>query len=281
MGMQLEYVLRPEAKEMLGSFSSLLNVRTAFFSLDGRELFSGLGRPICDYCRRVREDPTKNDACIKLDKTMCDRARREMQPVCYTCHGHLTEAVIPVVLSGRCIGFLMVGQFRTLEKSAAGHCNASENIGGSFGELETAYGQTPVLSKPQVNDMLRMLGLMVEFITRHYLVSMKDFDVIQPLVEWIEANPAKTLSLEEASRRIGRSSSSLSHLFKKLTGKGFRQFQIARKIEKADQLLQTFPQMPIKEVAEQLGFEDPLYFSRLYRKNRGFSPSAQRDTTEG
>lgn len=272
MSMQLEYVLQPEAQNMLGSFSSLLNVRTAFFSLDGRELFSGLGRPVCDYCRMLREDPSKNAACVQLDKTMCDRARTTQQPVCYTCHGQLTEAVIPVILADRCIGFLMVGQFRTLEEAAL-----EETRSG----LPEAYLQTPVLSAGQVDDMLRMLGLMVEFITRHYLVSMKDFDVIQPLIESIEANPAQTLDLKEAARRIGRSPSSLSHLFKKLTGSGFRQYQIARKIEEADRLLLAFPLMPVKEVAERTGFEDPLYFSRLYRKHRGRSPSAQRGSPGG
>ncbi len=263
---QLQYVLQPEAQEMLSSFSSLLNVRTAFFSLDGRELFSGLGRPICAYCRTLRRNPDKNRACAALDKKMCDRARKEKKPVCYTCHGRLTEAVIPVILAERCIGFLMVGQFRILEE-----CAAAESLGG----LEKAYAQTPVLSRQQVDDMLRMLGLMVEFITRHYLVSMKDFDVIQPLIEEIEAHPERALSLDEAARRIGRSSSGLSHLFKKLTGSGFRQFQIARRIEEADRLLKAFPQMPVKEVAEKTGFTDPLYFSRLYRKHRGSPPSAR------
>ncbi len=265
---QLQYVLQPEAQEMLGSFSSLLNVRIAFFSLDGRELFSGMGRPICAYCRTLRQNPDGDLACMALDKKMCDRARKGKKPVCYTCHGYLNEAVIPVILADRCIGFLMVGQFRMLEETAV----AAENPNG----LQEAYLQTPVLSAGQVDDMLRMLGLMVEFITRHYLVSMKDFDVIQPLVESIEANPAQTLSLEEAARRIGRSPSSLSHLFKKLTGSGFRQYQIIRKIEEADRLLRAFPQMPVKEVAERTGFEDPFYFSRLYRQHKGQSPSAKR-----
>jgi AraC family transcriptional regulator of arabinose operon len=87
-----------------------------------------------------------------------------------------------------------------------------------------------------------------------------------------------TLTVRDAAAQIGRSPSSLSHLFKKLTGNGFRQFQITRKIEEADRLLQTFPQMPIKEIAERLGFQDPLYFSRLYRRHRDQSPSAKRDS---
>jgi AraC-like DNA-binding protein/ligand-binding sensor protein len=267
----LQYVLQPEAQKMLGSFSSLLNVRIAFFSLDGRELFSGLGRSICTYCRLLREETSQDNACMALDKKMCSKARKESRPVCYTCHGRLTEAVLPVILSGRCIGFLMVGQFRTLDKNPAG-----EEPAFSTSALKQSYDQTPGFSKHQVDDMLHMLSLMVDFITGHYLVSMKDFDVIQPLIDAMEENPAQTVSLAEAARQIGRSPSSLSHLFKKLTGKGFRQFQITRKIEEADRLLQTFPQMPVKEISERLGFQDPLYFSRLYRRHRDQSPSAKR-----
>ncbi len=275
---KLQYVLQPEAQKMLGSFSSLLNVRIAFFSLDGRELFSGLGRTICAYCRKLRETPAKDAACMSLDKKMCGRARKERRPVCYTCHGHLTEAVIPAILSGRCIGFLMVGQFRTSEKKTQ-TSKPWKNPVEKFRrlELQSAYEQTPVFSQQQVDDMLRMLGLMVEFITGHYLVSMKDFDLIQPLIEQIEANQEKPIQLEEAARQIGRSPSGLSHLFKKLTGRGFRQFQIDCKLAEADRLLSAFPQMPIKEVAERTGFDDPLYFSRLYSKYRGIPPSTRRE----
>jgi AraC family transcriptional regulator of arabinose operon len=107
---------------------------------------------------------------------------------------------------------------------------------------------------------------------------MKDFDVIQPVMDRIDRSPETTLTVRDAAAQIGRSPSSLSHLFKKLTGNGFRQFQITRKIEEVDRLLQTFPQMPIKKIAERLGFQDPLYFSRLYRRHRDQSPSAKRAT---
>ena len=34
--------------------------------------------------------------------------------------------------------------------------------------------------------------------------------------------------------------------------------------------------MPVKEVAARVGYEDPLYFSRLFRRRRGVPPSALR-----
>ena len=37
-----------------------------------------------------------------------------------------------------------------------------------------------------------------------------------------------------------------------------------------------FSQKPIKEIAHELGFDDPSYFSRFFSKNAGTSPAAYR-----
>ncbi len=274
---RLDYILQPEAQRMLGHFSSLHRVRIGFFSLDAKEICVGLNRPSCEYCRLLRTDKKMNGKCSSLDRTMFEKARKQNRPLCYTCHGQLTEAVLPVMLGGRGIGFIMVGQFRTLGKNtmpAFSTWNPPKK--GLTRKLRLYYEKTPAFSKQQVEDMLHMLHLMVDYITGHYLVSMKDFDLIHPLMERIQSNPSETISIKEAAESIGRSPSGLFQLFKKLTGQGLRQFQTESKLKEADRLLKTFPQMPIKEIAARIGFNDPLYFSRLYRKHRGTAPTTAR-----
>lgn len=266
MSEQVDDGLLPQAKEMLGSFSSLLGVRIAFFSTSGGEIFSGLGRPVCDYCRRLRRDPSVDAACRALDARMCDRAGEQRKPVCYTCHGGLTEVVLPAILSGQCVGFLMIGQFRTRGQA---HSPPSGGVA-----LHSAYRQTPEFSREQIGDMIRMLELMVEFIVGHTLIRIRDLDLIHPLIDELAKHPERAITIREAAARVGRSPSGFSHLFKRLTGEGFRQYQIRLRLNEADRLLRAFPRMPIKEVAVRSGFSDPLYFSRLYRKRRGYSPSS-------
>jgi len=171
----------------------------------------------------------------------------------------------------------MIGQFRTLGKNTFSISEDWKSMPPAFyRRLRQHYEKTPVYSKQQIDSMLQMLQLMVDYITTHYLVTVKDYDLIQPLIDRIQNDPSETITIKEAAASIGRSESSLFQLFKTLTGRGFRQFQIECKLNEADRLLKIFPQMPIKEVAEQTGFADPLYFSRLYRKYRGVSPSTQR-----
>ena len=121
-----------------------------------------------------------------------------------------------------------------------------------------------------------MLQLMVQSFTDRHLVTSAKTDQIQLLLDYIHANPSRTLTVAEAAAFACRSPSSLAHMFKELTGRSVRQYQIDVKLAEADRLLRAFPKMPIKEIADRLGFQDPLYFSRLYRKHRGSSPSAQR-----
>jgi AraC-like DNA-binding protein len=261
---RLQTILQPEARKALGHFSSLLNVRLGFFEPNGTEVCIGGGRPICTYCRELRK--TCESECIALDRKMFAKARITETPFHYACHGGLTEAFVPVDLNGKRIGLVMVGQFRA----------QGQQPPPKAGALWNDYQQRPVFSEQQIEDMLCMLELMVQaFIARHLVISAET-DRIQLLLDRIHDHPGRTLTVSEAAAFTARSPSSLAHLFKKLTGRNLRQYQIEVKLNEADRLLKTFPDMPIKEIAGRLGFEDPLYFSRLYKKHRGAPPSVCR-----
>lgn len=249
---------------MLACFSSLLDVRLGFFATNGDEICIGGERPICTYCRMLRDD--READCLALDRKMFARARHAQHPFSYPCHGGLTEGFVPVDLAGKRIGLVMVGQFRA-EGQVAPECDAVR--------LQE-YERRPVCSKHQIENMLQMLQLMVRSFTDRHLVTSAETDEIQLLLDRMHANPARTMTVAEAAAFTARSPSSLAHLFKRLTGRSIRNYQIEVKLDEADRLLLAFSQMPVKEIAGQLGFEDPLYFSRLYRKYRGVSPSARR-----
>jgi YesN/AraC family two-component response regulator len=45
------------------------------------------------------------------------------------------------------------------------------------------------------------------------------------------------------------------------------------KFDKAEEYFQASPHLKVGEVAEKIGYDDPLYFSRIYKKYRKISPS--------
>ena len=87
---------------------------------------------------------------------------------------------------------------------------------------------------------------------------------------------AEKTTLRQAARFLRISESSLTHFLHDEYHTSFKELVIARRLDLADQLMKTDPALSIAEAARQSGFDDPHYFSRLYRKKRGFPPSFAR-----
>lgn len=77
------------------------------------------------------------------------------------------------------------------------------------------------------------------------------------------------------ARAAGLSVSQFSYLFKQHTGISPMNYQTEVRMQRACEFLDT-SEASIKEIAGQLGYEDPLYFSRAFKKCTGLSPSQYR-----
>jgi AraC-like DNA-binding protein len=102
----------------------------------------------------------------------------------------------------------------------------------------------------------------------------------QKLTNWakslMEKNVLGTIDVPSIACQIGISTSRLNDVFKKYTGMTPYQYFIQIKINKAESLLEA-KDMSVQYAAAKLGFEDPYYFSRLFKNKTGISPSKWRD----
>jgi transcriptional regulator GlxA family with amidase domain len=94
-------------------------------------------------------------------------------------------------------------------------------------------------------------------------------------IEMMQNKIHETLSLEEIAQKVNLSASHFSNVFKKQTGFSPIEYFIHLKIQKASQYL-LFTQLRIKEIASNLGIEDPYYFSRIFTRVMGLSPNEYR-----
>lgn len=69
--------------------------------------------------------------------------------------------------------------------------------------------------------------------------------------------------------------SRFSHLFKELTGTTPKNYVEQRRMEAARELLSS-TELSISEIALAVGYQDPFYFSRVFKKNVGIPPTAFR-----
>ncbi len=100
-------------------------------------------------------------------------------------------------------------------------------------------------------------------------------NLVDTIVEFLVQNLDKSLRFEDITEEFNYSSSYLFNLFKKRTGYSPLHFFNLKKTQKACEILD-HTDMSIKEISYKLGFQDPLYFSRLFKKYMGVSPRTYR-----
>jgi two-component system response regulator YesN len=87
-------------------------------------------------------------------------------------------------------------------------------------------------------------------------------------------------SLKTLAKSVALSPGYLSSLFKEIFGITFHDYLTAERLERAKILLLSTG-LKNYEVAEQVGFEDPNYFSTAFKKRFGMSPSKYRSAAGG
>jgi len=100
-------------------------------------------------------------------------------------------------------------------------------------------------------------------------------DCVDSAISYMQKNIDGNISLDELSRVNNYSTSRFSNLFKQKTGYAPIDYFIQMKMQKACQQLD-FSDKSIKAIAYTLGFDDPYYFSRRFRKVIGMSPNKYR-----
>lgn len=100
---------------------------------------------------------------------------------------------------------------------------------------------------------------------------------VDELVQWMQSNLAASLDLEQVAARVGINKSYLIRNFKLRTGTSPIQFFNRLKIETASDMLES-TSLTIKQIADQLGFCDEFYFSRLFKQFSGVAPQGFRKT---
>lgn len=94
-------------------------------------------------------------------------------------------------------------------------------------------------------------------------------------LEYFNTNYNKELNVEDYAASRGMSVSWFIRTFKQYAGTTPMQYIVALRITNAQMLLET-TNYNVTEIGNFVGYDNPLYFSRIFKKQKGFSPSEYR-----
>jgi len=98
-------------------------------------------------------------------------------------------------------------------------------------------------------------------------------DIVASIKDFVDTHYPSRIQLEELAKdKYFVDPGYLSRLFKRKSGMKFSAYLLNVRMEKARQLLEKAPDLPVSEVAAEVGFNDYSYFIQTYKKVFGETP---------
>lgn len=263
----------PEVQRLIDSFAYCFRVKITVFSPDMEELIVGLQNPGAHYCSLIQNSLKIRYRCCRQDKLMCESCNRHKRLMVYRCHGGLSESVLPMEIDGTLIGYAMLGQFRTTDTIPTEMRAEWKSAKLNDDALTSAFLGQPYFDETSLNKMLHLFTMMISFVNSRDYVRVRRAEVVESVIYWLEAHISEPAELETVADAVSRSCSTVSHAVKRQLGMSFKQLASLKKIQKFESMIARNPLLSVQEAARAVGYDDPLYFSRLYKKVRLSPPS--------
>lgn len=104
---------------------------------------------------------------------------------------------------------------------------------------------------------------------------MKQQNIIYKIVEYLNENIDKDVSLEQCAREFNYNANYLSRLFKQKFGKTYTEYVVELKVEKCKELL-VRTDISVNDLASRFGYSSPQNFIRVFKKYTLMTPGQYR-----
>jgi len=159
---------------------------------------------------------------------------------------------------------LMLQILHRVSKFSAGQDVNLSELEIEIGEAMTSASSYPVL----LEEVVRIF---VKTSSRHKAQDTPR--IVLDVEQYLQENYAQAITNEDLSKKFGFVPSYITKLYRTHRGMSPSQYMTRIRLEKAKEIMRSQPELMLKEIAEMVGYNDPLYFSRVFHKEVGIWPS--------
>lgn len=263
--------------DFLQNFYTAAEIRLSIFD-DDFNMVAEYPTQLPALCSLIRKTEKGEAACRECDKAAYARARKLQTPHIYQCHAGITEAVTPIrfgigertVVLGYTILAHMLPE-ENYDETIKNICRCCAQYGLDKETVLEAVKQMQIYSNEKINASMRILDAIASYLEVKKYVKWKPNNFVARLDEFIEQNMNKIIDSRMLCRHFYISRTKLYHVSKKNLDMGITQYVFSKKMEKAKQLLCESNQT-VETVAQNIGYDDYIYFKKIFKKHIGISP---------
>lgn len=263
---------RIQTIDILRDFHRITGARISLHDLNFNEIAAFPGN-LLPFCRMVQQNEDAKLKCHAADNVAFETVRNTGLPYTYKCHCGLIETVAPIYNYGNLTGYFMMGQ--VCDDDVSGIDNIKELSKRHFSsskELEEACHNIPIIKADIMTSYFNILEIIAEYMTSTNRLTAKERDLANGICSYIHKFYQRKLSVKLLCETFGCSRTTLMNTFKDKYNITLGEYITQYRLKKAEKMLLE-SKKSIKSISFENGFSDQNYFSKVFIKKHGMTPT--------
>ena len=261
-----------EINSILKDFYNISGIRISIHDTEFNEIYS-YPKDKAPFCLKMQENAEILKDCLKNDADAFSKVLKSGEVYIYKCHRGLYEAVAPIYHYGTISGYLMMGQICDTEKSTKQLISKRAlDILKNPIEAERITETIKAIDRDMIYSYINIMRVLAEYLTSTNKSFEQNENLPKLVAEYINKNFPYKISLSILSQKFECCNATLTNSFKKEHKISISTYISKVRLEKAKEMLQK-SRKSIKEISFLCGFSDQNYFSKVFTKHYGCSPS--------
>ena len=260
---------------LLNALHQCMDIKFALMNREAREVYTSSYQTA--FCRAIAQTPGGYERCVQCDCDALRDIRSTQKMKKYYCHAGLIEIALPVTESGEIIATILFGQmldesprdeqWERVRRACAWYPDQDE--------LYQYFLRLRRISTQQISATTEIVHACVSEVRLSGIVATSNQDDVHRLLSFLDTHYDAPISVEAVCKELSMGKTRLYQLCKARLGKTIVQLLNERRLEAAKELLTTTNQT-VQFIADTVGIPDFNYFTKLFRRYEGFTPSEYR-----
>jgi AraC-like DNA-binding protein/ligand-binding sensor protein len=239
------------------------------------------------FCMEIKSNRTLWDRCIRMKHDILNKSRKLKKTYFGMCYCGVEEYIVPILCNDIVIGVICAGEFCQNKKLSSYRISkiskkydiekslleekfrqaTSENIP----DLVTVENLLLIVSEYLANTYATLISTHKNFTAKNVMASSESY-ILSHILEYVQQNYINTITVGEVAYFCHCSESYINHIFKKNIRVNIKAYINKLRVEQSKEYLMNTSES-ISEIAMRVGYNDPNYFSNVFTKICGFTPT--------
>ena len=265
---------RDEIISILCEMHKISGLRVSLHGTDFNEI-AAYPEEKLPFCAALQKNEAEYALCLECDKSSCKKVEVEGTPLIYECRHGLTEVICPLYNFGTLTGYIMMGQVACREADNESLAKALTRLGYDHSYSMKCAADVPRIKEELLKSYLKIMTVCAEYMTLINALPSSAPKLPELAKIYMHENFAEKITIRDICKSLGCSKSALLTAFKNEYGTTINAYLSEIRIAEASRLLRS-TQLSICDIADDCGFYDQSYFSKVFTQRIGKNPSDYR-----